>query len=191
MSEAARQAMIDSQLRPQGVTDRALVAAFRAVPREDFLPDALRPLAYRDRGIALGDGKVMIAPVALALLIDALGVELGDRVLSIGPGSDYAAAILKELGAETVTVDNKTPEKGNKDKAPYDHILVNGAIEDVPPALVDQLADGGRFAAGVIEGGVTRLASGAKTGGSVVLDDFADMQLPVLTAFARKPAFVF
>lgn len=190
MSENARTIMIDSQLRPVGVSDRNLVAAFRAVDREAFLPEGLKVLAYRDRAIPTDDGALM-APAALGRLMQALLLEAGHSMLIVGPGADYAKALAVELGVEASTVTGGKMTAGKPKGAPYDRILILGAIEDLPTALADQLADDGIIASGLLTNGVTRLAVARKSGGSVLLDDFADVQLPVLDAFSRPPAFTF
>ena len=190
MSETARQIMIDSQLRPVGVSDRKLVAAFRAVDCEAFLPEGLKVLAYRDRAIPTDEGALM-APAALGRLMQALLIEPGQSLLILGPGADYAKALAVELGAEVTTVTGEKITNGKAKDAPYDRILVLGAIEELPETIADQLADGGIIAAGMTAGSVTRLAVARKAGGSIALDPFADMQIPVIEAFSRKPAFTF
>src|SRR5215218_9496850 len=113
---AARRAMIDSQLRPQGVSDPALLAAMASVPREQFVPDALRPLAYSDRPIDLGNGKAMMPPSALASLVAALEPRPGERALVVGQGNAYAARVLEALGL-TVDLADSAEAPG---KATYD-----------------------------------------------------------------------
>src|SRR5215212_9778259 len=92
---AARRAMVDSQLRPEGVTDPAVLAAMASIPREQFVPEALKPLAYMDRPLHLADGKAMMAPAALARLLTELQPRAGERALVVGSGSDYAAKVLE------------------------------------------------------------------------------------------------
>lgn len=190
MSENARIIMIDSQLRPVGVSDRKLVAAFRAVDREAFLPEGLKVLAYRDRAIPTDEGALM-APAALGRLMQALQIQPGNSLLVIGPGADYAKALAIELGADVTTLTGAKMAAGKAKDAPFDRILILGAIEELPTAIADQLADHGVIASGLLSNGVTRLAVARKSGGSVALDPFADMQVPVLDAFVRKPAFTF
>lgn len=193
MSLEARQAMIDSQLRPQGVNDRAVLSAFAAIPREDYVPDAVKDIAYRDRSVPLGEGRAMIPPAALGAMIQALGKCDKKNALVVGPGADYAAALLGHLGYEVTAIDGSKGDisKGHKKGAPYDAILILGAVEERPEALIKQLSEGGRIVMGRADRGVTRLAAGTKAGGSVALDDFADAQLPLVEQFARKPEFSF
>src|SRR5687768_12307365 len=96
--EAARRAMIDSQLRPEGVTDAAVLAAMGSVAREDYVPQAARDVAYVDRPIALGEGRAMMPPAALGRLLGALAPRAGERALVVGAASGYSAAILGAIG---------------------------------------------------------------------------------------------
>src|SRR5688572_32018141 len=95
---AARQAMVDSQLRPQGVNDPAVIEAMSLVPREQFLPDEQKPLAYIDRALPIGEGRALPAPAVTGLLLTALAPVRGERALVIGSGTGYSAAVLTEMG---------------------------------------------------------------------------------------------
>ena len=97
---AARQAMVDSQLRPQGVNDPSVIAAMSLVPREQFVPDEQKPLAYVDRSVPLGEDRALPAPAVLGLLLTALAPVRGERALVVGAGTGYAAAVLKEMGID-------------------------------------------------------------------------------------------
>lgn len=182
---AARRAMIDSQLRPQGVSDPAVLNAMASVAREEFVPEALRPLAYTDRPIDLGDGNALMPPAALAKLIIELQPQAGERALVLGTGNSYAASVLAELGVE-VNQGAELPAKGE-----FDIILIDGAVEEVPDALVQRLAPDGRLGTGISDNGVTRLAVGRRAGASLGLRRFADVQVPVLSSFSRPRAFTF
>ena len=203
-SQTARRIMIDSQLRPQGVNDAAVLAAFAAVPREDYVPAERAGIAYRDRSVPLGEGRAMIAPAALGAMLMEATVKAGDKALVVGPGSNYAAALLTRMGADAVALDDGTPigpkaekavkgalDKGHKKDGPYDLILVVGAIEELPDAWRKQLVDGGRLVTGLFDNGVTRLARAVKVDDRLALHPFADAQLPVLAQFAKAPAFSF
>jgi protein-L-isoaspartate(D-aspartate) O-methyltransferase len=183
---AARRAMIDSQLRPQGVTDAAVLAAMASVPRERFVPEAVRPLAYSDRPLDLGDGKALMAPAALGKLITELEPRPGERALIAGPGA-YAAQVLETLGLEVDVAD--TPHAAGK--AIYDLILIDGAVEDVPAGLVARLAPEGRLGTAISDNGVTRLAIGRVAGGVLGLRRFADGEVPLLPGFTRPRVFTF
>jgi len=178
-----RRAMVDSQLKPQGVSDPAVLTAFGVVPREQFVPEKARAFAYFDRSIALRDGRWMMSPAALGQLIEALVVKAGERALVVG-STGYAAAILADLGA---AVNEVGLDISDAAKGPFDVILIEGAVEHVPEALGNRLAPGGRIAAAIADRGVTRLAIGTGAG----LRAFADADVPMLPGFARPQAFTF
>jgi protein-L-isoaspartate(D-aspartate) O-methyltransferase len=183
---AARRAMVDSQLRPEGVTNRAVLMAMGSIPREQFVPDALRPLAYSDRPLDLGDGKAMMAPAALAKLLTELEPRSGESALLVG-SNQYAASVLKALGLEVDVA--ASPEAAPE--GPYDLIVIDGAVEEVPPDLVARLGTGARLGTAVAENGITRLAVGRVSGGAFGLRRFADAEVPLLSGFTRPRVFTF
>lgn len=185
---AARQAMIDSQLRPQGVTDPLVLAAMGAVERERFVPESARALAYADRPVPLGEGRSLTAPSTLGILLDAIRPAPGERALVVGSG-EYAAAVLQDMGLTVATAAG--PASNARDGATFDIVLIDGAVEFLPDAIVAQLADGGRLGAALSEGGVTRLIIGRKAGGAFGYRAIADAEVPPLPGFTRPPAFVF
>ena len=206
--EAARQAMVDSQLRPQGVNDPSVIAAMLLVPREQFVPDEQKPLAYVDRSVPLGEGRALPAAPVLGLLLTALAPVRGERALLVGAGTGYAAAVLKEMGISVdaveasaalagvarqngVEVVEGAPADGLPKGAPYDIVLIDGAVEYIPDALVDQLRDGGRLGGAIFDKGITRLFNGRKAGGGFGYLTIADAATPALPGFERPPAFVF
>lgn len=184
---AARRAMIDSQLRPEGVTDRRVLAAMAAVPREQFVPEGVRALAYSDRPLTIGEGRALMPPVAFARLLTEVAPKPGERALVVGCGSGYAAAVLTEMGLEVETIEDRTPPA----KAQFDLILIDGSVEEVPKELVAALAPGARLGAGIADRGVTRLAVGRSTGGAFGMKSFADAEVPPLPGFTRPRAFTF
>ena len=205
---AARQAMVDSQLRPQGASDPAVVEAMSHVPRELFVPEAQRPLAYADRAVPLGDGRAMPPPAVLGLLLTALVPQRGERALVVGAGTGYSAAILKEVGLDVVALESSPElaaiagergvnivdgplEKGHKRGGPYDFILIDGAVETIPDALVDQLKEGGRLGAALVDGGITRLVVGRKAAGGFGYHSISDAAAPALPGFQKPRAFTF
>lgn len=205
---AARQAMVDSQLRPQGVNDPSVIAAMSLVPRERFVPDEQKPLAYVDRSVPLGEGRALPAPAVLGLLLTALAPVRGERALVVGAGTGYAAAVLKEMGINTDAVESSATladvgrqngveivegalADGLRKGAPYDIVLLDGAVEVIPETLVDQLRDGGRFGGAIVDQGITRLVTGRKAGGGFGYLTIADAATPELPGFERPPAFVF
>lgn len=178
----ARRAMIDSQLRPQGVTDRALLDAMGSVAREDFVPDEARAFAYFDRAIAIEGKGFMLPPTPLARLIAAAAPRPGERALVIGAAPGYAAALFEALGLE---IGEGEPT------GPVDLILIEGAIELLPDALADALVEGGRIATALIVDGSSRLAIGHKVAGVIGWTRFADAEVALLPGFARPPTFTF
>src|SRR3569832_345043 len=103
--DAAREAMVESQMRPQGVTDPAVLDAMRRIQREKFLPSHTRPLAYVDRAVAIGDGRFLPAPAVLGQLLTQMMPEPGQRALVVGAGTGYSAAVLKRMGIDVVALE--------------------------------------------------------------------------------------
>jgi protein-L-isoaspartate(D-aspartate) O-methyltransferase len=207
-----RSAMIDSQLRTNDVIDPAVIGAMAAVPREAHVPAALAGVAYMDRAIALTPDRALNPPLVAGRMLVAAAVRPGLRVLLVGSATGYTAALLARLGAEVHAVEEDAElmaaaqaatadanihwvqgplAAGAPDAAPFDRIIVEGAIETLPPALVAQLAEGGRFVAARREGAVTRLVEGVKVGGAVALRSFADMDVAPLPGFAAPKGFQF
>jgi protein-L-isoaspartate(D-aspartate) O-methyltransferase len=211
--EAMRRAMVESQLRTTGVADPRVVAAMAAVPRERFVPAERRALAYIDRPVPLGHGRELNLPEATGKLIAAAHVAAGDRVLLIGAASGYTAAVLAMLAENVVALEEhpalvamardalgETPglrlvegplAAGWPSEAPYDLIVIDGAVEQVPDAVIGQLIDGGRLVCALLDEGVARLALGRRAGGSFGVDLFADCDAPLLPGFARPKTFTF
>ncbi len=190
-SDRARRAMIDSQLRPQGVTDPAVLGAMARVRREKFVPAEARTLAYSDRSIPV-DGGVMIPPAPLARLLTAAAPMAGERALVVAPAPGYAAAVLRHIGLDVTTLPAAEFLGGTAPEGPFDLILIEGAIPEVPPALADALRPGGRLVTALLTSGeVTRLTIGRKVGQLIGYTRFADSEIPPLPGFARAPAFTF
>jgi protein-L-isoaspartate(D-aspartate) O-methyltransferase len=167
--EAERQVMVEKQLRPRGIHDERVLEAMASVPRHEFLPEAQMHLSYADRALPIGAWETISQPYIVAVMTQAADVHPGDRVLEIGTGAGYQAAVLAHLGAEVHTIE-RNPElaeeaaerlerlgyddvevvtgdgsRGYPACAPYDAILVTAASPRAPQALVDQLAEGGRL----------------------------------------------
>jgi len=205
---AARLAMVESQLRPEGVVDPAIVRAMASLPREQFVPEAVRPMAYVDRGLPLGQGRYLSAPTVLGQLLMQMLPEPGERALVIGAGTGYSAAVLAAIGLDVVAVES-SPElaakarelginvieaplaAGDPEGGSYDLILIDGAIEEIPEAIIAQLADGGRLGTALIDRGVPRLAVGRKSGGAFGYLTFGDAGVPALPGFSRPKEFTF
>jgi len=159
-----RQRMVDHQLRARGIADEAVLQAMNRVPRQEFLPPSFRDMAYADGPLPIGKGQTISQPYVVAAMSEALGVKPGMRVLEIGTGSGYQAAILAEMGLIVYTVEcipalaevaedklnamgyvniHYRCDDGNlgwPEEAPFDGIIVTAAPPDVPPALVEQLS---------------------------------------------------
>ncbi len=205
---AARRAMIDSQLRPVGVTDVAVLAAMNAVPREQFVPEDVRPLAYADRSLPLGGGRFQPAPAVLGQLLTQMAPVPGERALVIGAGTGYSAAVLAAIGCDVVALESSVElaararelgvrvvegvlEVGHKDGAPFDLILIDGAVEQLPDAIIAQLADGGRLGTALVDRGTTRLIVGQKVAGAFGYLSIADAGVAALPGFSRPRPFTF
>ena len=206
-----RRAMVANQLRTAAVNDARVVAAMRAVPRELFVAPAHAAFAYADRSVPLANGRALNLPMATGRLLTEAAPRPADRALVVGAASGYAAALLASLVASVVALEEdaalpalaRTPPETNVSfaagplaegwaaAAPYDLILIDGAVEAIPGALVDQLADGGRLAAGLIDQGVARLVIGRKAGGGFGTVAFADVEGVALPGFARPAVFSF
>jgi protein-L-isoaspartate(D-aspartate) O-methyltransferase len=205
---AARAAMVDSQLRPEGVNYPPVSEAMASVKREDFVAEEARELAYIDRVVPIGDGRLMSGPVVLGKLLTEMAPMAGERALVVGSGTGYSTAVLKEMGIEAIglecspslaararklgieTVEGPL-EEGWAKGAPYDLILIDGAIEHIPDAIIAQLAEHGRLGTALIDRGVSRLAVGRKAGGGFGLHTLADSGAAALPGFSRPPVFIF
>lgn len=172
MSDGAQQRrrrMVEGQLLPRGVRDRAVLEAMGRVPRERFIPRQFRDFAYQDGPVPIGGGQTVSQPFIVARMAEALRLRGRDRVLEVGTGSGYAAAVLSQLAAEVITVERRRElardaadrlaslgynnihvvhgdgTEGHLRRAPYDAIAVAAAGPTVPTALQEQLAVGGRL----------------------------------------------
>ena len=201
-----RTAMVESQLRTSDVDDQRVIAAMARVPREDFVPAERRAMTYIDRPIPLSGGRALNPPLVTGRLLKEAHVEEGDHVLLIGAATGYSAALLDALGARVTAVEEVDgPEPsgvsgslvrgplgaGAPENAPYDVLFIDGAVEEVPAALVQQLADGARVVTGIVERGVTRLCSGRVASGVLGLASLADIEMVVLPGFAAPEKFIF
>lgn len=186
-SDAARRAMIDSQLRPSGVNDPAVLAAFNRVRREDFVPAAARAVAYMDRSVPLGGGRVLAPALSHGLMLMEAAPTGTDRVLLVDGGSGYLAALVEPLAGALETIAPGETPAGDS----YTLLLIDGAIEHLPDALAERLADGGRVVTGLIERGVARLASGRKAVGAVGFLTLGEADFVPLPEYARPAKWSF
>lgn len=190
-SSAARRAMIDSQLRTSGVNEPFVIARMGSVAREDFVPAGAKSIAYMDRAIPLGDGAFLAAPIVHGKMLAEARPGLDDTALVVTSGSTYLAELVKPLVGKLDTKSVKEIVDGKKGRKTYSLILIDGAIEELPDTLAKRLEDNGRIITGVVERGVTRLATGRKVAGNVVLQPLADIGIPVLHAFDKPKEWSF
>ena len=186
-NSTARRAMIDSQLRTSGVNRPDVLRAMGVVERRDYLPEARRGSAYIDRAIPLDDGGALPAPVVQGKLLELADIAPGDSVLVIDNGSGYLAALVEVLGGKVTRGEaGAVPGRGT-----FDLILIDGAAEELPADLARRLAPEGRIVTGIVERGVTRLATGRLAGKRIALLPVADIGIPTIAAFAAKPTWSF
>ena len=183
---AARRAMVLNQLRPQGVTNAAVLAAMGSVARESFVPEALQAAAYSDRSLLIG-GAPMMPPAELGVLLTQLDPKSGERALVIGAGGAYSAAVLAALGLAVERTDSEPPAGNGR----FDIVLVEGAVEEFPEWVAGRLAPGGRVGVALLDRGIARLSIGRGSRHGIGFNSIADAQVPPLPAFARKPQFTF
>ena len=212
----ARANMVENQVRPNGVTDHRLIAAMAELPRELFVPDARRDIAYMDEDIPLKKGRWLIEPMAQARLIQLAAITRSDSVLHIGCATGYGTAILARL-AQSVTAIDEDPELsdmaasllaelgssgtrilqaphagGAPAAAPFDVIVIEGAVQEIPKQLLSQLKDGGRLAAVIGNSSVGKTVLYTRAGQSFSRRVAFDASVAVLPGFAAPaPAFVF
>lgn len=212
----ARQNMIDGQVRPNGIIDQRLVDAMAEIPRENFVPSNRRSVAYIDEDLALGEGRYLPEPVVTARLIQALDISSDDVVLEIGSGCGYATAVLARLANTVVAlessealsaraqevlgklgIDNAVNVSGDltegyKEQAPFDAILIHGAVAQIPDAITAQLADDGRLATVVRPArGVGQITLVRRVHGVASSMGLFDAGTPFLLGFEPTPAFSF
>lgn len=182
----ARRAMIDSQLRVSGVNSPAILNAFNAVPREDFVPAERRTVAYIDRAVPLGDGRALSPALTYGQMLEAAQTTRDDTVLVISHNG-YLAALAGQLSASVTRADALADAKS----APFSLILIDGAAEVLPDSLALLLADEGRLVTGLADRGVTRLAIGRAVQGKVVATPLAEADFAVLPEFAAPKKWSF
>jgi protein-L-isoaspartate(D-aspartate) O-methyltransferase len=212
---AARRHMIDGQLRTNRVTAPGLLDAMAAIPREEFVPPAERGIAYLDEDLRVGGGRCLIEPLVLARLIQAAAPQPQDTVLDIGMATGYSSAVLSRLAGQVIALDDDAAlaeqaraslakqgcgnvtviagpmAEGYIRRAPYGVILINGAVDEIPPALQAQLGEGGRLAAVLGTGPVGRATLFTKRHGIVAHRILFDATTPALKSFVKEPGFVF
>ena len=212
---AQRQNMVESQVRPNDVPDPRLQDAMRRVARERFVPASKRALAYADSTVEVVPGRYLLDPRSFAKLAQLAGIGANDRVLDVGCATGYSTAVLARLaqsvtgleedadlvriasdmlaavGARNATVVQGMLTEGAKSGAPYDVILIEGAVEEVPERLLAQLGEGGRLAAIVQKGAQGQARLYVREHGRIGSRAGFNATVPLLSGFRQKVGFVF
>ena len=213
---AARLNMVESQIRTNKVTDSRIIGAMSELPRERFVPKPLRGIAYVDEDIHIGNGRYLMEPMVLARLLQTANIGPKDIVLAIGVATGYDAAVLSRLAATVVALESDAAlaaqatrlladlgldnvavvegrlEDGYPRQAPYNVIVLCGAVEQIPAVLHDQLAAGGRLVTVLTPPGEQGKAVIAiRASGPVTMRPVFDAATNLLPGFAREPSFVF
>ncbi len=211
----ARLSMVRSQLLPNKVTDERVAAAMAEVPRELFVPKALRGVAYIDEDVEIAPCRYLMEPVTFARLLQFLDLTGDEVVLDVGCGTGYSSAVLAQLAGTVVALESdealaaKASDQlaalgignavvatrelrgGYAEQGPYDAIIIEGAVEAIPDELVAQLAEGGRLVVVVQERAIGRATLLKKTDGIVGRHVLFDANVPVLPGFEVEHGFVF
>jgi len=188
---AARKAMIDSQLRTSGVNARFVLERMLAVPRENFVPAEVRSSAYIDRAVPLGDNRFIAPPVFYGMMLQESAPRLDDKALVVDAGSGYLTELMRSMVGSLTVITPAQAVAGEGATGAFSILLVDGAVEYIPAPLAALLAEDGRAVTGLVEGSVTRLAAGRRSGEAVALLPLAEIGIPALPQFARPKAWTF
>ena len=208
-----RTMMVDTQVRPNDVTKFPIIEAMLHVPREAYVPAHLREAAYVGENLEIAPGRVLLEPRTLAKMLDALDLGRDELVMDVGCGYGYSAAViaqlaqavvaveqdetmaeeapalLSEAGADTAILHQGPLAAGAAEHGPYDVIIVEGGVEELPQALVDQLKDGGRMACLFMDGALGEVRIGYKRAGTMSWRFDFNAAAPVLPGFEKQRAF--
>ncbi|NDV97683.1 protein-L-isoaspartate O-methyltransferase [Salipiger sp. PrR002] len=207
-----RRMMVDTQVRPSDVTKFPIIDAMLRVPRELFVPDEVKDAAYVGRNIELGGGRVVLDPRTFAKMLDALNVDGDDLVLDIGSAQGYSAAVIARIAEAVVAVEDDEElagealpllmehadnviqhtgslAEGAPQHGPYDAIVIEGGIEQLPETIAGQLKDGGRIACIFMDGALGTVKVGWKIDGAITWRFSFNATAPVLTGFEKEVAF--
>lgn len=211
--KAQRENLVEGQIRPHGVTNPAIAAAVRAIPRENFVPKALRAVAYMEDPIAVAPGRSLMPAMTFARMVQVADLEGHETALDIGCGFGYSAAVLSSLVDTVIALEDteemvtKAEEKladleignvavvcgplneGVASQGPYDVIFIEGAVEIVPPAILDQLIEGGRLITVVMEQGRGEIRTFVKESTGTSDRSNYDAIIPALPGFEKPKAF--
>lgn len=209
----ARTAMVDSQVRPNAVTDFDIIRIMGSVPRENFVPADLRELSYLDQHLPLSDGRRMLSPMRLAQLIQLADIKSSDIVLDVACGTGYAAAVIAGLAGSVVAIDDQDElveaatdaladldignvavlsadlTQGVAKEAPFDVIFIEGVVETMSDDLKSQLAEGGRIVCVEPVDGVDVAVVYTKNDGDLARREAFNATVPILSEFSRAPEF--
>lgn len=210
---ARRTMMVDTQVRPSDVTKFPIIEAMLQIPREEFVPASQREAAYVGENLDLGDGRVVLEPRSFAKILDALSIQADELVLDVACGYGYSAAVIARLAeavvaveddadmareaqetlldqdADNVVVHNGPLAEGAAEHAPFDVIVIEGGVAQVPAGLIDQLKDGGRIAAIVMNGALGEARIGYKLDGKMTWRLAFNGSAPVLPGFETDTEF--
>lgn len=210
---ARRVMMVDTQVRPSDVTKFPIIAAMLSVPREDYVPRALSEAAYMGENVVIGENRVLLEARTLAKLLDGLDIQPTELVLDIGCGLGYSTAIIAQLADAVMAVEEddahateaqRTLSAAGVDNAavihgplaagaakhgPYDAIVLQGAVEVVPQAILDQIKDGGRIGCVFMQGALGEARIGHKAGGRMTWRAIFNASAPVLPGFGETRGF--
>lgn len=213
--KARRTVMVDTQVRPSDVTKFPIIEAMLSIPREEYVPAALREAAYLGENISLGEGRILLEPRTLAKMLDALSIENNELVLDIGSTYGYSAAVIAHLAEAVVAVEadeqmaaeaqetmagsdidnvlvHRGPlAEGAAQHGPYDVIVVQGGVVQMPDAILSQLKVGGRIAGVFMSGALGEVRVGYKRDSGVSWRTIFNAGAPVLQGFAPERAFQF
>ncbi len=213
--QKARALMVETQIRPNDIVEPSLIGALRTLRREAFLPEPLRASAYIDADICLPNGRVMLAPLTIARLIHAASVRPGDRVLVVGAGTGYGAAVLARCGAAVTALESDSELRsvakaaflsesvdvrfidgplsaGDPEGAPYDLVLIEGKVDVIPTSFAAQISPRGRVVTILAERGVGRIVvAEALSAGRFAYRFVADANTGWLPGFVKASEFVF
>ncbi len=205
--------MVDTQVRPSDVTKFPIIEAMLSVPREAFVPADKREAAYMGENLTIGLRRVMLEPRTLAKMLDALNIQPSERVLDVGAGAGYSSAVVAQLAgsvvaleenaeladaaergfaayaAQNVTVVRGPLAAGAPAHGPFDVILLQGAAEEVPACLLDQMTEGGRIGAVFMEGALGSCRIGHRHDGRVAWRFAFNAGAPVLPGFEKRHIF--
>ncbi|MCX8508870.1 MAG: protein-L-isoaspartate O-methyltransferase [Rhodobacteraceae bacterium] len=208
-----RTMMVDTQVRPNDVTKFPIIEAMLTIPREEFVPERARAAAYVGENIDLAPGRVLLEPRTLSKLLDAMDVQSSDKVLVVGGGLGYSAAVIGRMAAQVVAIEEDAGlaetaavqmaslgitnvlvrqgvlAEGAAVDGPYDRVILEGAVEEIPVAITSQVREGGRIAAIFMQGALGVARIGHKIDGQINWRFAFNAAAPVLPGFAAKRVF--